>query len=59
MERVSTYKKYICQQIFCHKFNFPQKLFTYFVKGSITVWLTSCLTGLDLTKPVNMFPIHH
>ena len=55
MERVSTYKEYICQQIFCHKFNFPQKLFTYFVKGSITVWLTSCLTGLDSTKQVKCY----
>ena len=23
-------------------------------KGSITVWLTSCLTGLDLTKQLNL-----
>ena len=27
---------------------------TYFVSWSITVWLTSCLTGLDLAKRVNV-----
>ena len=32
---------------------------TYFVKGSITVSLTSCLTGLDSTKQVNMLLIQH
>jgi len=26
---------------------------TLTIGGSITVWLTSCLTGLDLTKQVN------
>ena len=28
-------------------------------EGSITVWLTSCLTGLDLTKQVIMLLIQH
>ena len=36
-----------------------QKTLTYFIRGSITVWLTSYLTGLDLTKPENMFLIQH
>ena len=36
-----------------------QRTLTYFVRGSITVWLTSYLTGLDLTKPENMFLIQH
>ena len=31
----------------------------YFVKGSITVQLTSCLTGLDLTKQVSLLSIQH
>ena len=31
----------------------------YFVRGSITVQLTSCLTGLDLTKLVNLDLIQH
>ena len=30
-----------------------------FVRGSINVQLTSCLTGLDSTKQVNMFLIQH
>ena len=32
---------------------------TYIVRGSITVWLTSCLNGLDLTKLVNLYLIQH
>ena len=31
-----------------------QKTLTYFIRGSITVQLTSCLTGLDSTKLVNL-----
>ena len=38
---------------------FKQRTLTYFVRGCITVWLTSCLTGLDLTKQVNLFLIKH
>ena len=34
-------------------------ILTYFLRGSITVWLTSCLTGLDLNKRVNMLIIQH
>ena len=30
---------------------------THFVSCSITVQLTSCLTGLDLTKQLNLFVI--
>ena len=30
-----------------------------FVRGSITVSLTFCMTGLDLTKQVNLFQIQH
>ena len=36
-----------------------QRTLTYFVRLSITVWLTSCLTGLDSTKLVNLFLIQH
>ena len=28
-------------------------------RGSITIWLTSCLTGLDSTKLVNLYLIQH
>ena len=44
-------------------FTFPltiwswKRTLTYFRRGSITVQLTSCLTGLDLTKPVNLLLI--
>ena len=38
---------------------FKQKTLTYFGRGSITVWLTSCLTGYDLTKLVNLCLIQH
>ena len=34
-----------------------QKTLTYFIRGSITVQLTSCLTGLDLAKQVNQLLI--
>ena len=34
-----------------------EPLFTYFVRGSITVQLTSCLTGQDLSKQVNVLLI--
>ena len=34
-----------------------QRTLTYFVRGSITVWLTSCWNGLDLAKQVNLFLI--
>ena len=36
---------------------FQQRTLTYIVSGSITVHLTSCLTGLDSTKQVNMLLI--
>ena len=29
------------------------RILSYFVNGSITVWLTSCLTGLELTNLSN------
>ena len=29
------------------------------IEGSITVWLASCLTGLDLAKQVKLLFIHH
>ena len=28
-------------------------------RGSITVWLTSCLTGLDMTKQAKLMLIKH
>ena len=34
-----------------------QSTLTYFVRGSITVWLTSFLTGLDTNKLVNVYLI--
>ena len=36
-----------------------RELLTYFVRGSITVRLTSCLTGSDLAKRVNVLWIKH
>ena len=36
-----------------------QRTLTYFVRGSITVLQTSCLTGLDSTKLVNLYRIQH
>ena len=36
-----------------------QRTLLYFVKGSITVRLTSCLTGLDSTKQFDVFLIRH
>ena len=38
---------------------FVQRTLTYFIRGTITVWLTTCLTGLDLAKQVNMLLIKH
>jgi len=35
----------------------PQRTLTYFVRGGITVRVTSCLTGLDSTKLVNLYLI--
>ena len=32
---------------------------TLTIGGSISVQLTSCLTGLDSTKKVNLLPIQH
>ena len=37
---------------FIHYLN--QRTLSYFVRGSIVVWLTSSLTGLDLAKQVNV-----
>ena len=31
-----------------------QRILLLFIRESITVWLTSCLTGLDLTKQVKL-----
>ena len=39
--------------------NISQRTLTYFVKGCITVQLTSCLTGLDSTKLVNLYLVQH
>ena len=36
-----------------------QRTLTYFIRGSIIAWLTSCLTGLDSTKLVNLYQIQH
>ena len=38
---------------------YGQRTLTYSVRGSITVWLTSCLTGLDLDKQENLLLIKH
>ena len=34
-----------------------QRTLTYFIRGNITIWLTSCLTGWDLAKQANMFVV--
>ena len=50
----------LLNNIFCTKYifvQFQQRTLTWFVMGSITEWLTSCLAGLDSTKQVNMFLI--
>ena len=36
-----------------------QRTLTYFIRGSITARLTSCLTGLALTKLVHVYLIQH
>ena len=36
-----------------------QRTLTYFIKGSINVQLTYCLTGLDATKQVYLLLIQH
>ena len=36
-----------------------QRTITYLVRGSITVWLAYCLTGLDSTEQVNRLLIQH
>ena len=36
-----------------------QRTLSYFVRGSITVQLTSCLTGLDSTKLANLYLMQH
>ena len=38
---------------------FDKRTIAYFIRGSITVRLTSCLTGFDLTKLVNVNLIQH
>ena len=38
---------------------FNQRILTYFVRGSITIRLTSCLTDLNSTKLVNLYRIQH
>ena len=38
---------------------FKQRTLIYLVRGSITVRLTSCLTGLDSIKLVNLYLIQH
>ena len=50
----------LLKNIFCTTYifvQFQQRTLTWFVMGSITEWLTSCLAGLDSTKQVNMFLI--
>ena len=50
----------LLNNIFCTTYifvQFQQRTLTWFVMGSITEWLTSCLAGLDSTKQVNMFLI--
>ena len=43
----------------CHRGLTMHRTLNYFFRGSITVLLTSCLTGLDLTKLVNVYLIQH
>ena len=43
---------------FCIKMS-SQRTLTNLIRGSITVQVTSCLTGLNLTIQVNMFLIQH
>ena len=38
---------------------FTHRALIYFVRGSMTVWLTSCLIGLDLAERVNLLLIKH
>ena len=42
-----------------HLHAFLQRTLAYFLRGSITVQLTSCLTGLDSTKQVDILLIQH
>ena len=37
----------------------PKRILAYFIRGCITVQLTSYLTGLDSTKLVNLYLIQH
>ena len=52
-------------KISMHYFKQPNHLelwynsLSYFLRGSITVWLTSYLTGLDLIKLVNLYLSQH
>ena len=43
----------------CMVYRSCQRTLTYFERGSISVRLTSCLTGLDPTKLVYMYLIQH
>ena len=45
-------------RLLLHK-DMEQRTLTCLVKGMITVWLTSCLTGLDSTKQVNILLIQY
>ena len=47
---------HLLSKIFCLS---EQRTLTDFIRGSITVRLTSCLTGLDLARRVNMLWIKH
>ena len=43
--------------LWCQMGPLCQRTFTYFIRGSISVWLTSCLTALNSTKLVNLYLI--
>ena len=50
----------ICDAVvFIQSFYQPQTVSLCKVENTHTVWVTSCLTGLDLTKQVNMLLIQH
>ena len=42
-----------CTYMFLIQRYFRQRTLTYFVRGNISVWLTSCLTGLDSAVLLN------
>ena len=48
-----------CRLLTSRERGLRHRTLTYFVRGSITVQLTSCLIGLDLAKQVSMLLIQH